>query len=91
MSHARLGWGYAILQTRPGNNPPGEWPGVGVGVGVSRGQARTHLSCLLALVDGISQHVGAGHPIAQPHHRCWHHGAEGLPHLIGVAWTEGDI
>lgn len=52
------------------------------------GQTHTHLSCLLAFVYRISQDVGAGHAIAQPHHRCGHQGAESLPHLISVAWRE---
>lgn len=50
------------------------------------GQVNTYFSCLLAFVNGISQHIGAGHTIAQPHNSCWHQGAEGLPYLIGIAW-----
>lgn len=52
------------------------------------GLTNTHLSCLLAFVYGIGQDIGAGHAIAQPHHSCRNQGAEGLPHLIGVACRE---
>lgn len=64
--------------------------GSGLGWGVE-GQANTHGSRLLALVNGIRQHIGAGHTITQPHHSCGHQGAECLSHLIGIACWGEDI
>ena len=78
LSYKGLNHGQGCGLTTRGRGPGGE------------GQVNTHISGFLALVNGIGQHVGAGHAIAQPHHSCRHQGAEGLPHLIGVAWRGED-